>query len=201
MIDNVFIVNPDGLVEYDPALRMIEVFKKLIVNSRKAGKGKMFETGKAARIANEKISYAYLMVSPTSTYFYSYKEDETRSVKILQALGIKDWEVDEDVTNAMTYFKEELNAVLSFSMMNNGLKAAFETNQYFADVDYNQRDAKGQLVYEPKDVIGSLKSIGEIIDGLEALIKRYSRDGVARKQKLRGKKNQNPLELPPNQRR
>jgi len=202
MIDNVFILNPDGTVEFDPAIRNGEVFKKLIVNSRKSDNGKLFDSGKTARIANEKITYAFLMTSPSSLYFYNYRQDDgERSRKVIQFIGVKDWKIDKDVNDLVNYFEEELNQVITFSLINNALKSAFATADYFGEVDYKKRDAKQNLMYDPKDVMSSLKSLGEVIDGLEELLKRYRRDGVAKKEKMRGKKSKSPLELPPNQRR
>lgn len=201
MIDNFFKVNQDNTVEYDPSLKNIEVFKTVIINARKNPKGGLYDAGKTARIANEKLSYAYLMSSPHSMFFYTYNDLQEREEKVLRALGVKDWQPDKYDKEAIEFLETELNDLIAFRLFRKALKAAYATEEYFDNIDYTEKDAKGNLVYSPRETVGMLKDIGDVIDGIEEMQKRYRREMVAQKKKFKGKKRINPLELPPDQRR
>jgi hypothetical protein len=201
MLDNFFTINPDGTVTYNESLKQLDVIKKLIINSRKNPKGKLYDVGKGARIADEKLSYCYFMVAPNSLYLYNYPDEEERRKKILHGLRVKDWEIDSDVQAVEEFLKEELEVFVIFGLFKSSLKAAFATKGYLDKVDYELKDLKGGFLYKPNDVIKNLEKLAETINGIEALEKRYKKEGNARKTKIRGNTKLSIFELPIEERR
>lgn len=69
-----------------------------------------------------------------------------------------------------------------YQMFVNVRHAWRQTSEYFSNVDYTKKDDKGKMLYEPKVVMGMIKDLDGLWEGIDALwdrVKKQAQDAQA----------------------
>jgi hypothetical protein len=166
---------------FNPELRMLAPFKKIIERDkgRKSERG-IYDTGDAdgrrKSIATKELAFIYFYSDPRSSYIESYQDDDLRQAKIKAVLGLPDnWKKDEVIDEAIAFYVNEIEDDFDFTYLRSSISAAEKTKRYLEEVDYSKRDAKGNLLYKPADVVKVIKESGGVIETLKGLREKIFR--------------------------
>lgn len=116
-----------------------------------------------SKLTVKELAYIYFLCDHRSPYAYYELDERKRALsKEFEIIATPKLRTAIDKYNELT----ETHAV-------GLLKAARESVQklkkYFEEIDLTVTDDNGKLLYTAKDLIGNLKQIGEVVDGLNAL--------------------------------
>lgn len=160
---------------FNPEVRMFAPFKKLLERDkgRKSERG-VYEVGDADGrrkiLATKELAFIYFYVDPRSSYTESYTDDKERAEKIANVLGMpNNWSIDSVLQEAIDFYKAEFQEDFDIKYLNSNVTAAEKTMKYLENVDYDMRDAKGNLLYKPTEVVKVLKESGSILESLKTL--------------------------------
>jgi len=117
--------------------------------------------------------------SPFSSIHYKEREPEVRATYFTAS-----WKPTKAITAAIEVYAKLLKDP-QVRLLEAARQAADKLTDYFKIVDFTLLDSKRNLVYNPKDVVGSLKVIGDVISSLEQLEERMHR-GFSKVRKIRG---------------
>lgn len=185
MVDLLDIDYKTNEVVVHPEALEIDIFKKIY---RKSCKG---DVNNRNRLHFKLVvSYILLMYKIGSPYLKSYVDEEERHNLIQKHLKLKDYDLElefdgneitnNDLVNKAVSVYKAMHYNISKQYLNAVKVAAHKTIVYLKDVDYNEKDDKGKLIYNPKDIIVQISKTSEILDEIEKMEKRVERDIISK---------------------
>lgn len=188
-----------GLPIFNPELRTIPIFRKIIernrpINGDHDGRKKKHNIKELAFI-HLYTSYE-LMPGKLNNYFFKY--DDTKRLEVLKSdLEFDEkWKVDEDLQAAVDLYRQRQVESFDTDFLDSGIFAVRQTTDYFAGVDYKLRDEKGNLLYKPKEVMQALKEMDGVVDRINAVKERVMNGQKAATAKVRGGGDIGSREIP-----
>lgn len=165
------LVNQQPIITAEALL--IPVFKKIWDSDKSKDKG----------LAIKELAYVYLSTDYKSVYG-AFPQD-VKIVTIIKDLFGGKYSPSKDVVEAIKKY-EELQDTFNMRFLKSAKSAAEKTMGYFDSIDYEERDAKGNLVYKVKEVTSALKDCAGIIETLDKLIEKVSKEQKLKESRTRG---------------
>lgn len=140
------------------------------------------DKSKDKRIAINKLAYVYYSADYKSIYlsFTKILREERLGEDFMQDAKYKP---DMLILAAIAKY-EQLQQTPTMNFLKAARHAMQETENYFMNIDYSERDSRGNAVYKGTDVTKMLKDCAGIKDALdkleEAVKKEQSNEGTAR---------------------
>ena len=129
--------------------------------------------------ASKELAYIYNMVNYKSPYVQHFPDEKLRQIKVKLAIfGEEDWESDEVVEAALLKYSELVETPL-IKMIKAALNSVYQMEQYFKEVDWEDRDHKGAMIYKPADVFQAIKNIPHAVEGLTKLQEQIEQEESA----------------------
>lgn len=155
-----------------PEALLIPEFKMLFDRDKSKDKGK----------ALKEIAYIYFSTDYQSNYL-AYTKDIRDSRLGEDFMGDANYKPDQLVLGAMEKY-DQLQQTPTMNFLKAARHAMQETENYFMNIDYSERDLKGNAVYKGTDITKMLKDCSGIKDSLdklmEAVRKEQANGAVAR---------------------
>ena len=179
MIDFFVYNGTDGIIEFNqPEFLLIKEFADLYELER--NKCKEDKKGTKRLKAMKEFTYIWLKMNKKSPYS-QYSEQEAH-IEALRDAGLSQEEFDDPL------FRQACRKYLEIrnkDKIGNMLRAAYNKVDDLTDyldniIDFNERDASGKPVFKVKDVIGELKQLGDVIQGIKTLELMYEKDQEAK---------------------
>lgn len=170
-------------VEVSPEALMIPEFKSL---------WSLDSTSTKAN-ALKQLAYVYFLCDYNSVY-QSFPKDK-RSDKIRQDLGHGNGKIRlrRGCRKAIEKY-EELQNTPSMKFLESARDALEAMTEYFNNIDFNERDSKGNPVYKATEVTRCLKDAGGMIESIQKLKEKVKTE-IYEKVMARGKTEINPFEV------
>lgn len=131
--------------------------------------------------------YTHFQLDEKNPNPYWKKSPEERFEKLKLDLGMpKDWKIDDELQAAIDLYKERVVINFDTMMLDAAEHAARQTIDYFMGVDYTKRDARGNFIYKPKEVMQSIKEVSSTLDELSKVRERAQNGQKAATGKVRG---------------
>lgn len=134
-------------------------------------------------VATKELAYVYFKTHYKSIY-NNYPE-EIREEKIIEDVFKEKYTPDKLVLEAVEKHIE-LQNTFNMRFLKSARGAAEKTMKYFDTVDYSERDDKGNFVYKVKEVTAAIKDCAGIIDTLDKLMEKVSKEQQIKESKQRG---------------
>lgn len=157
-------MNPNHTIEVTPEALSIKEFKDIWLRDKKTKK----ET------AIQELSYVYFMADYMSVY-NGYEEEEKERQIQRDVFGEKTWSPDSLVKTAIDKY-EKLQATPSMRFLKAARRAAQALITYFEEVDFSDRDVKGQPIYKVNDVVRALGDSSKVVDALDKWEKKVQKE-------------------------
>jgi len=124
--------------------------------------------------ALKEIAFVYFSMDYQSNYL-SYTKD-VRDERLAQDfMGVSEYKPDQVVLAAMQKY-DELQRTPTMNFLKAARHAMQETENYFMDIDYTERDAKGNPVYKGTDITKMLKDCSGVKDTLDKLMEAVKKE-------------------------
>jgi hypothetical protein len=157
----------------EDALR-IPQFKKILERDKSKDKTQAYK----------EFDYIYFKCHFKSLYL-SYDATIREQKLVEDFIGIKGWKPDKDLEEAITKFKELQNtASLRFLQANEN--AMESMCSYFNNINWEEEDSKGRPKYDITKVSNATKQAGGIIDNIEKLKEKVSKEQSLSNSRARG---------------
>lgn len=151
---NLFEINTTtNKLSIHPEAYALDVFKKIWDRNRDKG------------VAEKELAYVYFMVDYKSPFSSILNEGE-RCSEVKSAVGLKDWQRDEIIEQAMVFY-DDIQETPSLSLLRSALCAVEQIKKYFNTLDLQARDKRDMLINDPAKVTTMLKQIGDVIASLK----------------------------------
>ena len=167
------------LILSKPEILLVKEFKQVYDSDKSKGKELAFKY------------FAYLYLTKDWSSPYRNFTEQQRKEAAMKDTGLSEKEVTQDfILEAQNYYQDILdsNPVISLikdmKMAMNNLKHYFRTVNFTEKIDSGAK--KGQLLYEPKELISVMKDADMIIDKVKALEKRAKDEIIEQETKYRG---------------
>lgn len=149
-----------------PDVFLIKEFKDLFDPERCKGvKGDSKGTLKFR--AFRELAYIYL-VYDWKTVYAEYSLAEKQEAALLDSEIEPEW-LDDPLFKAAVKKYQELQDSRILRLLNSAYKAVDELRLYFDTLDMQREDLQGRPVYQAKNVMGELASLGKTVEGLQQL--------------------------------
>lgn len=125
------------------------------------------DTSKDKHRFYQEMEYIYFMCHYKS-YYLAYPEEERQGIIIKDYIKIKDWQPDNLVSKAIKKFKE-LQKTESLGLLQDAKYAIEQMRGYWRNVDFEEKDSRGALVYNPTVVSKSIADAAKMIETIEKL--------------------------------
>ena len=176
-----FTIGPDFQVELNKEwIALIPEFNELLKRDR-GSKGDY--RGEKKLKARREFTFIYLDLDFTSP-IREYPDYERRELAMKDA-GLTESDLDAAVMTAHSKYNELLlNSSRSLKTLRAVEKSLDQLDNYFENLDFTERDKKGELVHSPKDYLANLKTLKaayESVDDFRDRVKQeLSGDGGIR---------------------
>lgn len=145
--------------------------------------------------AKSELLYIYHMNSYHSIY-RDYPIDKKETYIINDFVGKKDWKPDELIQSAMTRYKEhQYNSSFALQFLDSQMHSLRKVMDYNYNVNFTERDVKGQPVYKLGEITKAATEAGKILQALEALKEKVEKEMSLNTSKIRGKGKVNSREI------
>lgn len=174
---------------FSAELKAIPIYRKIQERVRRIDGD---HDGRKKKHNVKELSFIHLLTSyelipgRLNTYYFKYNEDDRIEVLKKDFEFDKDWEIDEDLQAAIDLYKERQVESFDTAFLDAGIHAVRQTTNYFANVDYDARDEKGNLLYKPKEVMSALKEMDGVVDRITAVKERVMNGQKAATSRVRG---------------
>ena len=152
---------------------LIPAFKKVWDIDKSKDKGQ----------AIKELAYVYLTTDYKS--IYSNFPTDIKIDTVTKDLFNGKFTPSKEVQEAIKKY-EELQDTFNMRFLKSAKAAAEKTMGYFESIDYTERDVKGNLVYKVKEVTGALKDCAGVIETLDKLIEKVSKEQKLKESRTRG---------------
>ena len=144
------------------------------------------DTDKLKLRAKAELLYVYNMCSYKSVY-RDYSDDKKEEYVIKAYIGSSDWKPDSKIIAACNYFKEhQYNSSASLQFLESAKSAAEKLMEYFNNINFSQKDARGNPIYKIGEVTKALADSGKILQGIETLRDKEEKEMSLNASKVRG---------------
>lgn len=134
-------------------------------------------------VATKELAYVYFLCDYKS--IYNTYPDEIKEEKIIEDIFKNKYKPDKNVLLAIDKYNE-LQDSFNMRFLKSAKSAAEKNMQYFNNVDYSERDVKGNPVYKIKEVQAALKDCSGVIDTLDKLIEKVSKEQALMDSRIKG---------------
>lgn len=124
--------------------------------------------------AKNELAYIYFILDTKSPYL-AYSEEEMEIQICKDLFKTASFKPDQDLINAMAKF-EELSETPSTGLLKDARSAVTEIRKFLRDVDLAERNRMGMPIYKPKDVTTALTDLDKVVDNLQKLEERISKE-------------------------
>lgn len=130
------------------------------------------------KLTSKELAFVYFYTDYKSPYAF-YENDERR-IKLEEDLKVK---ATPKILGAIKKY-EELSETHAVRLLKAARTSVHKLERYFKDIDLTLTDDNGKLVYSAKDLVANLKSVGDVVEGLntleELIIKNAEKDSPNR---------------------
>lgn len=191
-LNDLFVLGDDFLVNINREwISTHKAFEAII----KRDKGSPGDTQARLKLrAKKDFTFIYHFVGYRSKY-RKYAEEE-RLAKAIEEADLPEgykWEKDTAMVEAMELYKE-LQWTLDVEMLYEAQEACHKFKHYMKGINFTDRNNRGDLLYQPKEIRAMISEVGSMLDGLRDLEERVLK-GEA-EQKARGGVKIGNRELP-----
>lgn len=192
-----------GLPIMNVNMRVIPVYKKVMervlrVKGDADGRKKLQNIKEMAFIH----LYTHFQLDDKTANPYWKHDLPERLIRLKKDLDMpEDWVIDPDLAAAIDFYKEQIVMTDDMEMLDAAQYAARQTAKHFRNVDYNQRDLRGNPLYKAKDVMSAISDVDELLDKLEKAKERVEARQKKNSSKVRGGGEIGSREIPKNRER
>lgn len=122
--------------------------------------------------AYKELIYVYFATDFKSLYL-SYIDKDERLAE--DYMGNEKWKPDQMILKACQKY-EELQQTPTMNFLKAARHAMQETENYFLNIDYTERDSKGNPVYKVTEVTKALKDCSGVKDTLDKLLEAVKKE-------------------------
>lgn len=140
----------------DPQIATLDVFKAILAKYRDKA------------LAVIEYSYVVYMLHPKSD-FIDIRDDEERSRTIIDSLSRNKELIIDEITEKAIEFYIDRHETPKTLYLNSVLNALNKTKEYLDDIDYEERDDKGNFLFNPKEVIIIIKESPKLMSSIKEL--------------------------------
>lgn len=134
---------------------LLKPFKLIWNRDRTQGKEK----------ALNELAFIYFFADPRSDFQYIHDEDE-RTSAIKEAEGFpSNWKPDKLVLEAIEFYLSF--KPISYSLLEDTKFAIDKLRKFLRNIDLNERDEKGKLIYTVSQITSTIGQIPELVNKLE----------------------------------
>lgn len=149
-----------------PDVFLIKEFKDLFDDHRCRGVAGD-PNGKMKFRAFRELAYIYLMYD-WKTPYSEYSAAERREAALLDADVKEEW-LEDPIFKAAAKKYQDLQDSRILRLLNSAYKATDELRLYFDTLNMQERDTFGKPMYQAKNVMAELASLGKTVEGLQQL--------------------------------
>jgi hypothetical protein len=165
-MNNLFEFTEDYDIVIDPQALTLVPFKAI------------YDKYTSKKVAIAELSYIVFLCNPKSDYS-DIRDLEERSKVILESIVYgKDIKIDSITEKAIEFYKERNNTTTT-KFLENALDAIDKISKYLKFIDFNERDAKGNIVNDPKKVVDVIAATPKLMEGL-----RIAQEAVKKEQEM-----------------
>lgn len=162
---------------------LVPEFKKIWDRDKTKDKSKAF---------NE-LRYIYFSTDYKSLYLSINSDD--RAKKLAEDfMGDEKWKPDKDIISACMKYKEFQNTP-TMRFLEDNQSAMESMGKYFRSIDWHEDTERGQPRYKITEVSAAVKNAGGIIDNIEKLKEKVSKEQSLSKDRARGQGSGGLLEF------
>jgi len=171
--------------EFEPRLSdealLVEQFKVLHAMSYNKQPGDT--QGRLRNRAISECKYIYHFCDYRSEY--SEYDDEERHIESLLSAGLpEDYQISEEMQACIDIFLA-LQVTRMLKTLETAEKTLDKLREYFEGIDFNEKDEKGALVHNPKNVMASIADLGNVNKKISELRKQVKAE-LKETESLRG---------------
>lgn len=163
---NLFEFNEDFEVVVNPQVVTLLPFKKVL------------DKYPDKKLGISELSFIVFLLSPKSDFADIRDEREREKVILSSIVNGSKIIVDSTTREAIDFYKER-NHTPTTIYLDRSLDALDKLGAYFKDVDFTERDVKGNLVYDPKKVVDTIKESPKVMSAIRDL-----KDQIKKEQEL-----------------
>lgn len=161
----------DGRVIIHPAAFTLKPIKELIDRDKTKDK----------RNAIEDISFVYFYCDYKSD-FNDILDDKEKIAEIKKiCISREKWDIDDKIQQAIDFYLERQETTSS-KLLQSTKHALSELDNFYKNLDFNERDSNGKPIFDVSKVMNSLAGLGKTVQSLKDLedIVRREREEQAR---------------------
>lgn len=158
-----FVLDEDMELVITPYALSLKPFRAIMKKYRSVQKG-----------INELMFIAHL-VHPKSDFADITDEEERRKTILVSLVGANEIKFDKRTDDAIEFYRNRVETV-KIKFLKSAIAALNKTKEYLDNVDYTLTDSKGQLIYNPNDVVRLIKESPKLMEGLIELEAQIRRD-------------------------
>lgn len=163
-----------------PEVRLLAPFKKL------------FDRTEDKELARKELAFIYYYADTKSDYS-DIIEEEVKAEDIRKDVLLpKDWQIDDDVWDAIHFYIER-STTISSRLLTDARHSVDKLSKFLRDIDLAKTDAKGTLVYNPSQITSVIEKLPKLVDNLKKLEEQVLKEKEEDK-KMRGTKEKNLYE-------
>lgn len=134
---------------------------------------KIWDRNKDKEFSIKELLFVYYLADYKTVYLSTPPEDRERI--IIEDLALKNWTPDTDIKNACLKY-EHLQKTTSMRFLKSQMNALEEMITYFNNVDFTERDRKGQPVYKITEITNAMGNSAKLISAIEQLELKVRRE-------------------------
>jgi hypothetical protein len=135
---------------------------------------------KNKKIGIAELSYICFLCDSKSEYSDIRDEKERSSAILSSIIHGNEIKIDKVTEKAIEFYKERSHTTTTI-FLDSALNAIDKLSKYFDAINFEERDFKGNLVYDPKKVTDVISATPKLMAGL-----REVRDAIKKEQEVEG---------------
>lgn len=157
-----------------PEILMITEFKKLVRRDR-GSPGDV--NGHLKQRASRELALIYHMHTYSSPYSKYAPEFRFEKLQTDIFKDDPDWKPDKVFRMAEDKFIE-LSDTGTILLLKAGNGAIAKLTDYFDNVDFDEKDTKGQPIYSARELVSNLGNLGKVVEGMQKLRDQVEREVI-----------------------
>lgn len=126
--------------------------------------------------ALSELAYIYFFADPRSDFQYIIDEED-RMKAIVESEGMPDkWKPDKIVEDAIEFYLKF--KPISYQLLEDTKFAINNLRNFLRNIDLNERDDKGKLVYTISTITSTIKQIPELVKSMEEAERKLAAEAV-----------------------
>lgn len=155
-MNNLFQFNADYEIEVSPEVATLLPFRKVLDKYKDRYHGIL------------ELTFIGFLLNPKSD-FADIRDEQERTEAILLSMGQGDKiKIDEITQEAIEFYKER-NHTTTTKLLDKALNALDKLGDYFDQIDFSERDEKGNMVYDPKRLVDTIKEAPKLMSAVREL--------------------------------